>query len=59
MKKFGLMILMLAVGVTIGVRISGRLTPVEGQATPGTGFAAVPGIVGGEDLTGAYDVVKN
>src|SRR5580704_857850 len=59
MRKVGLMLLMLAIGVTVGVRISGRLSPVEGQAKPGTGFAAVPGAVGGEDLTGAYDVVKN
>ena len=47
MKKVGLMFLMLVIGVTIGVRISGRLSPVEGQAKPGTGFAAVPGAVGG------------
>jgi hypothetical protein len=53
------MFLMLVIGMTIGVRISGRLSPVEGQAKPGTGFAAVPGALGGEDLTGAYDVVKN
>ena len=59
MKKVGLMFLMLVVGVTIGVRISGRLAPVEGQAKPGTGFAAVPGALGAEDLTGPYDVVKN
>src|SRR5258708_28145678 len=59
MKKIGLMFLMLAIGVAVGIRISGRLSPVEGQAKPGTGFAAVPGAVGGQDLSGAYDVVKN
>src|SRR6202790_5719390 len=59
MKKIGLMFFMLVIGVTAGIRISGRLAPVEGQAKPGTGFAAVPGAVGGQDLTGAYDVVKN
>jgi hypothetical protein len=57
-KKIGLMFLMLAIGVIAGIRISGRLSPVEGQAKPGTGFAAVPGAVGGQDLTGAYQVVK-
>ena len=46
MKKVGLMFLMLVIGVTVGIRISGRLSPVEGQAKPGTGFAAVPGAVG-------------
>jgi len=59
MKKIALMFLMLAIGVAVGIRISGRLSPVEGQAKPGTGFAAVPGAVGGQDLSGAYDVVKN
>jgi sugar lactone lactonase YvrE len=59
MKKISLMVLMLVIGVTVGIRISGKLSPVEGQSKPGTGFAAVPGAVGGEDLTGAYDVVKN
>ena len=59
MKKIGLMFLMLVIGVIVGVRISGRLSSVEGQAKPGTGFAAVPGALGGQDLTGAYDVVKN
>ena len=59
MKKIALLFLMLAIGVIVGVRISGSLSSVEGQAKPGTGFAAVPGAVGGQDLTGAYDVVKN
>ena len=59
MKKIGLMFLMLAIGVTVGIRISGKLSPVQGQAKPGTGFAAVPGLEGGQDLTGAYDVVRN
>jgi hypothetical protein len=59
MKKFGLALLILAIGVTIGVRISGTLSPVEGQSKPGTGFAAVPGAVGGEDLSGPYEVAKN
>src|SRR4029077_1766329 len=59
MKKTGLMFLMLVIGVALGIRISGSLSTVEGQVKPGTGFAAIPGAVGGQDLTGAYDVVKN
>jgi sugar lactone lactonase YvrE len=58
-KKIGLMILMLLIGVAIGVRISGGLPAVKGEAKPGAGFAAVPGSVGGEDLSGPYEVVKN
>jgi hypothetical protein len=34
MKKFGLALLILAIGATIGVRISGTLSPVEGQSSP-------------------------
>ena len=34
---------------------------VEGQQThaPGTGFAAVPGLKGGQDVFGPYDPVQN
>jgi len=50
---------MVALGVGIGLTISGRLAPVEAKSKPGTGFAAIPGNLGSEDLTGPYDVVKN
>jgi len=59
MKKFGAMFLMLVIGLIAGIKISGSLSPVEGQGKPGTGFAAVPGALGGEDLTGPYEVAKN
>jgi hypothetical protein len=36
--KNGLMVLMLEIGMAVGVRISGILSLVEGQAKPGTGF---------------------
>src|ERR1043166_981028 len=58
MRKVGVMLAMLALGVGLGLLISGRLAPVQGQAKPGTGFAAIPGTLGSEDLTGPYDVVK-
>jgi len=38
---------------------SGRERSVEAQAKPGTGFAAIPGTVGGQDTFGAYEPVKN
>ena len=59
MRKFGAMILMLAVGVGIGFLISARLATVQGQAKPGQGFAAVPGELGSEDLYGPYELAKN
>ena len=58
-RKIWLMLLMLAIGVGIGLTISARLGSVKAQSKPGAGFAAVPGSVGSEDLTGAYDLVKN
>src|ERR1700721_1648158 len=59
MRKIWLMFLMLALGIGIGLTISARLGSVKAQSKPGTGFAAVPGSVGSEDLTGPYDLVKN
>src|SRR5580700_2004389 len=58
-RKISLMLLTLALGVGIGLWISAKLKPVEAQSKPGTGFAAVPGGLGSEDLTGAYEVVRN
>ena len=34
-------------------RVAGQQTP------PGTGFAAIPGVKGGQDIFGPYDVVRN
>ena len=59
MRKTGVMLLMLVFGVAIGVAISGKMATVQGQAQPGTGFAAVPGAVGSEDVTGPYELVKD
>ncbi|MDP8990640.1 MAG: hypothetical protein M3N41_11250 [Acidobacteriota bacterium] len=39
--------------------LSTRVRSVEAQAKPGTGFAAIPGTVGGQDPFGAYEPVKN
>ena len=52
--------LTLALGIGIGLMVSGRLAPVEAaRSKPRAGFAAVPGSLGSEDLTGPYEVVKN
>ncbi len=59
MRNVWLMLLILALGVVIGLAISGKLVPAEARSKPGEGFAAVPGSLGSEDLTGPYEVVKN
>jgi peptidylamidoglycolate lyase len=47
--------LILAVFI-MGYLVASRQVSVLGQAAPGTGFAAVPSVRGGQDLTGPYDV---
>lgn len=60
MRKLWSTLLTLGLGAGIGLLISGRLARVEAaRSKPGTGFAAVPGSLGSEDLTGPYEVVKN
>ena len=43
------------------ILLSNRIGTVEGQQkrTPGQGFAAVPGLKGGQDAFGPYDPVAN
>jgi hypothetical protein len=36
-----------------------RLRPVQAQQKPGSGFVSIPGVVGGQDIFGPYDVVKD
>jgi DNA-binding beta-propeller fold protein YncE len=54
----GLTLFTIAFGVLIGFFAANRWS-VRGQARPGSGFAAVPGEIGGWDLTGPYEVVKD
>ena len=58
MRKALLTFLAVAFGCGIGFLFGNRIATVEGKAAPGTGFAAIPGAVGGQDPFGAYDVVK-
>jgi len=46
-----------AIGAVIFFRFGIKPLPVQGQARPGTGFAAVPGEKGGLDIYGPYEVV--
>jgi hypothetical protein len=58
MRKRLLILLAIAVVFVGGFLLGNRLMPVQGQANPGAGFAAIPGQVGGQDIFGPYDVVK-
>ena len=63
MRKIAIRISLVAVTVAVifvtGFVVGNRLTPVEGKDKPGTGFAAFPGTVGGQDMFGGYEVVKD
>jgi hypothetical protein len=55
-----LAILSLSVGIIAGAILFGNgLWSVRGAALPGTGFVAVPGEIGGQDLYGPYEVVPD
>jgi hypothetical protein len=60
MRTAAVIVLTFALGAGFGVWALGqRGTAVEAQAAnQGRGFAALPGSVGSEDLTGPYEVVK-
>src|SRR5690349_8676401 len=58
MRRLGVTLLTITLGVLIGFFVANRWS-THGQARPGAGFAAVPGEVGGWDLTGPYDVAKD
>lgn len=55
----------IAAGFTLIVFAGNKMEPVhgqaraQGQAPPGTGFAAVPGQKGGQDIFGAYEIVRD
>jgi len=59
MRKPATMIVTFAVVVVIMFVLGNRLTPVQGQSTNGTRFAAVPSEKGGQDIFGGYEVVPN
>jgi hypothetical protein len=45
--------------VLVIILLGTRLDRVQGQQAPGAGFAAIPGLKGGQDIFGPYDVVRN
>lgn len=57
MRKVIFTVLVLTAGIGIGMLVSGKR--VEARAKPGAGFAAVPGTLGAQDISGPYEPVKN
>ena len=46
-------------GLLVIVLLGSRMGGPQGQQRPGAGFAAVPGLKGGQDIFGPYEVVEN
>jgi hypothetical protein len=59
MRRFVFAVLAIGVGCMLALLLVNRPKIVEGQGGPGTGFAAVPGAVGGQDIFGPYDIAKD
>ncbi len=63
MSKFALrvtaFVVILGMGCALGFLVASRMLTVQGQEKPGMGFAAIPGVVGGQDTFGGYDVVPS
>lgn len=60
MRNIAMLIVAFAVGAVMALWLRGA-GPMEGQPSPepAAGFAAVPGAIGSQDLTGAYKVVRD
>jgi NHL repeat len=59
MSKRVLVVLAICVALVGGFLLNDYLGTVQGQMKPGAGFAAVPGMKGGQDTFGPYDPVAN
>ena len=59
MKKLIAAMAVVGVGLMAFVFADSRTGDAQVQAQPGTGFAAVPGLKGGQDIFGPYEVVEN
>ena len=58
MNKRILTIAAACAGLLVVAVLGSRLSSAQKQQLPGTGFAAVPGLKGGQDVFGPYDPVQ-
>jgi DNA-binding beta-propeller fold protein YncE len=59
MRRYFVGLLLIAFGVAIGLVANRNTRAVQAKDLPGTGFAAIPGQKGGQDVFGPYEVVKD
>lgn len=58
MRRVAVMLVMSALGAGFGIWAEGQRGTAAQAPNRAGGFAAVPGAIGSEDLTGPYEVVK-
>jgi len=59
MRRYFLGLLLVGAGVVIGLLADKTARSVQAKEAPGTGFAAIPGQKGGQDIFGPYEIVKD
>src|SRR3990170_3074285 len=59
MKRRMAVILAICAGFLVAFLIGSGMGPVQGQSKLGEGFAAIPGMKGGQDIYGPYEPVRN
>jgi sugar lactone lactonase YvrE len=61
LRKMLIAFVLLGFGFLFGILYTGKFDSVQAQKNerPGAGFAAVPGEIGGEDVSGPYEVVPD
>ena len=59
MNKRILTITVACASLLVIVLLGSRLGSAQEQKPPGAGFAAIPGLRGGQDIFGPYEVVPN
>jgi hypothetical protein len=57
-RKIHVAIAAILLGGIGGFQLAQRSAAIEATARPGEGFAVVPGVVGGQDMYGGYNIVK-
>ncbi len=59
MRRSAIVLLAISAVFALGFLIGNKVSSVQAQGKPGLGFAAIPGVVGGQDAFGPYEVVKD
>src|ERR1700678_386104 len=59
MRRYLAFLLAVVVVFGAGFLAGNKLSPVQAKKKPGTVFAAAPGEIGGQDVLGPYEVVKD